>query len=95
MIGAYKVQDVMVTVRKTLWETTAQFAHAGTACAIMEGVRKYSSLRVALIVGGVALVAAAIKEFWYDQNYETTDERGSNLLDFSMYAVGIVLGLLL
>lgn len=34
---------------------------------------------------------AAIKEFWYDQNYETADERGSNLLDFSMYTLGALL----
>jgi hypothetical protein len=38
---------------------------------------------------------AAIKEFWYDQNYETAEVRGSNLEDFSFYMVGVTLAVIL
>jgi hypothetical protein len=51
-------------------------------------------MHAALIAAAVGTVAAALKEFWYDQNYETVDTRGSNLLDFSMYEIGIIAGLL-
>ncbi len=36
----------------------------------------------------VAEGIAAVKEFWYDQNYENAATRGSNFLDWSMYSLG-------
>lgn len=41
---------------------------------------------------GAMVVFAAVKEFWYDENYETADVRGSNLRDFAYYMLGIALG---
>jgi len=38
---------------------------------------------------------AAIKEFWYDQQYESPEVRGSNLRDFTFYCVGIAFGWIL
>lgn len=39
--------------------------------------------------------AAATKEFWYDANYELPKQTfDDNLLDFSMYCVGIVVGMI-
>jgi len=35
---------------------------------------------------------AAIKEFWYDHNYENPATRGSDLLDFSIYTLGALIG---
>ena len=48
-------------------------------------------------VGGAVLVMvfAAVKEFWYDEHYETAEVRGSSLRDFTFYGVGAVTALLL
>jgi hypothetical protein len=81
-----------VTISASLWETTAQFSHAGVACAIMLAARAHFSLKTALIVGAVGIVAAAGKEFGYDAHFETTDARGSDLMDFSFYVLGLVIG---
>ena len=48
---------------------------------------------VYLLATGLAL--CAVKEFWYDQNYETPDERGSNLEDFLEYSAGFLAALIL
>lgn len=83
-----------VTISASLWETTAQFSHAGVACAIVQAVRSHSSSNsLTLGVAGVAVALAAVKEFYYDRNFETTDARGSDLMDFSFYALGILIGL--
>jgi len=38
---------------------------------------------------------AAAKEFWYDEDYENSTERGSSWLDFGVYMTGAVVGGLL
>lgn len=43
----------------------------------------------------IVLVIAAFKEFYIDYKYEDADTRGSSLLDFIMYCVGICVTLLL
>jgi len=41
--------------------------------------------------GVVAVLSfAAIKEGWYDQRYETSEVRGSNLRDWAFYLLGSV-----
>lgn len=35
---------------------------------------------------------AAVKEFWYDEHYETTEVRGSSFKDFVFYVLGIIAG---
>ena len=43
----------------------------------------------------VLAVFAAVKEFWYDQNYESPEVRGSNFKDFSFYMLGGAVALFL
>ncbi len=41
------------------------------------------------IYGAIGItVFAVVKEFWYDQHYETPEIRGSNSLDFLFYVFG-------
>lgn len=41
-----------------------------------------------------AVVAwAGAKEIWYDEKYETVDERGSGLRDWVEYAIGVAIGM--
>jgi hypothetical protein len=85
----------MVTISKRLWDITSQMSHFGCSAALMLVIRIHTSPRVAIIALVFALAIAAGKEFWYDYHYETVDERGSSLLDFVMYALGLVLGYVL
>lgn len=41
----------------------------------------------------IVLVCAGIKEFWYDNKYETTEVRGSNFEDFFFYFVGVIIAI--
>lgn len=43
---------------------------------------------------GTGVVLAALKEFLYDQYFESPEVRGSNLADFLQYLSGIAAGLL-
>jgi len=36
---------------------------------------------------------AGVKEFWYDEHYEDAAVRGSSLLDFTFYMVGLAAGI--
>lgn len=67
----------------------AQKAHflAGTTSVFLGYL--LHQMRGALICGGLLILFALIKEFWYDQNYEDPEERGSNLRDFMYYFVGV------
>lgn len=44
---------------------------------------------------GLVVVYSAIKEFWYDEKYETTEVRGSSLEDFLFQAGGAIAASLL
>ena len=83
-----------ITVTKWIWDFTAQSGHAMAGYIVVTKVKQHHGMHAALIAAAVGTVASAMKEFWYDQNYETVDTRGSNLLDFSMYEIGIIAGLL-
>jgi hypothetical protein len=84
-----------ITVDSTLWNITSQAAHVAVTCAAIMILKLHSPHWFVLTVIGVAIWAAAIKEFWYDCYYETTVERGSSLLDFAMYLTGLAAGYLL
>lgn len=48
----------------------------------------------------VGVVAAAVKEFWYDLRYETDDAAGSggvtgSIEDFSFYCLGLLIAVIL
>lgn len=46
-------------------------------------------------VATAIMVWAGVKEVWWDEAYETVDERGSGVADYVEYGAGVVLGLLL
>lgn len=61
----------------------------------------YAIFLTALHHGYPAWLSAALvevwsvpKEFWFDVKYESASVRGSGLLDFSMYQVGLLLSIL-
>lgn len=83
----------VVVVGKTLWNVTSQASHVAVSFAIMQIVKHHGSH--SLIIMLIGLLLAVIKEFWYDYHYETETERGSSLLDFVMYALGLGLGYIL
>lgn len=71
-------------------ELTAQFAHAGCACAIVLSFAHFGH-EVAGV--GVILAWAVLKEFVFDALVERQPLR-SNLLDFSMYITGTVVAVI-
>lgn len=76
-----------------LFNQVAQLGHfAGGLATIFGSKVLFGATWWAL--AGLAGVAA-LKEFWFDYKYESTEVRGSSLLDFSMYIVGglVALGL--
>ena len=48
-----------------------------------------------LIGLGIGILYAAIKEGWYDVYYEDTETRGSGLVDFAFYCLGMGIALLI
>ena len=72
----------------------AQFAHAGVSYAILLTLGKFHPGWV--LWAGLGIVAyAAVKEFWYDANYETPKQSFmNNLTDFIFYNVGVWLAVL-
>jgi hypothetical protein len=75
----------------------SQFAHAGVAGLIYLSIghiaQKHNFFHWywygALI--GLGVVAAAVKEFYYDPRFENEATRGSDLEDFSFYMLGILI----
>lgn len=81
-------------VPDNVWNIVAQISHVLGGCII-------SLLPVYFMGNGslkfsipIFLGIAALKEFWFDYRFETPDERGSSLLDFTMYCVGILFTLI-
>jgi hypothetical protein len=70
----------------------AQAGHFAGGAAIVLAVTVISWNRNFSIFGLAAVILlAAIKEFWYDEHYETTEVRGSSLQDFGFYVIGGIL----
>lgn len=46
------------------------------------------------IVAALFFALTAFKEFYYDEHFETANERGSSVLDFAYYQAGVMLGLI-
>jgi predicted MFS family arabinose efflux permease len=73
----------------------AQASHVAIGAAIVgltsarfHGPSKY-------IAAGIVVVLAAVKEFWFDQNFEDAVTRGSNFEDWSYYVAGSAAALLI
>jgi hypothetical protein len=83
----------LVTVRYWLWNATSQVAHVMAGYILVSKTNKYFGDNAACVVLGLGIAAALYKEFYYDYHYESADERGSSLLDFSAYVLGMMVGL--
>jgi hypothetical protein len=82
----------MKYIPDSTFDWLAQKSHIlGGLSAVLLG-QLFGSMKGALICGFIIILFAAIKEFYYDERYESTEERGSNLRDFAYYCVGVALG---
>ncbi len=73
----------------------AQFGHVLGAYAVVITADYFTHKRwVAFSFGGAMMLYALLKEFWYDATYEIPRQTfGDNMLDFSMYFLGVLLAL--
>jgi hypothetical protein len=73
----------------------AQSAHFFAAYSVMMTADHFWGKTASLITAGIFMAVAAVKEFWYDANYEIPKQTNfDNILDFSGYAVGTAVALL-
>lgn len=89
-----------VCIRATLWDTTGAFAHVSSGalwilfCVLL--LRRWvHPCRVMVFAWAFGLAYVFAKEFWYDEQYESSDERGSGWVDAGQYIGGFVFGSLL
>lgn len=78
-------------VSEILFNQVSQLAHIAGGLAVVFGsvVLFGTPMRaVEWWAFGVVAALAAVKEFWFDQRYETDVVRGSNLEDWSFYLLG-------
>lgn len=73
----------------------AQIGHVlGGYAAVLTARYVSGGELAAVIVAGLVVAYAAVKEFWYDKNYEIPVQTDADdVLDFSMYCVGTIIGL--
>ena len=84
-----------VVVSWLLWQEVGQTTHVLAGLLVILGPIALFGARFWYVWALALVLFASVKEFWYDENYETADERGSNLEDFGFYMVGLVVGILL
>ena len=72
----------------------AQINHVIGGYALLLTVGYFTHSWIWLIATiALGIILAAVKEFWYDANYELPVQTdGDNWLDFSMYMLGLALG---
>jgi len=76
------------------FDTLAQINHVLAGLLVPTLAVAYCPVHnVPFYMAGAFALYAAVKEFWYDQNYETPEVRGSNLRDFLFYLLGDALAI--
>lgn len=80
---------------ETLTDVTGQFSHALTGTTIVFGTIVLFAPKWLAVTLPLFIVYASVKEFWYDNTYETAEQRGSNWEDWGFYMVGMVTALAL
>jgi hypothetical protein len=81
------VTDTGITPK--LFNSVAQAGHfAGGAAIVLAIVVLWRATYAPFAGFSIVLLASAIKEFWFDYKYESTEVRGSSLEDFLMYLAG-------
>jgi hypothetical protein len=72
-----------------LFNQVAQLGHfAGGAAIVLATVVLWHDSRAPFAGFIGVLLAAGVKEFWYDEKYESVEVRGSSLEDFAFYVIG-------
>lgn len=85
-----------VEIDPKFFNQVSQVAHFFVGSSVVLGTLLLFSLdTLVLYVLPAFFIATAIKEFWYDRNYENTVTRGSDLEDFLFYQLGAISSLLL
>lgn len=84
-----------VTVSATLYDQIGQVAHTLAGILVVLGPNALFGSRFMWAWVLALIIFAAVKEFWYDVNYESSDERGNGWEDFGFYIIGEVIGLVL
>lgn len=78
------------------YDNLAQTAHALAGYAIVLTASQFGG-KPPIVVGGLFVVYAAVKEFWFDIHYETPEVSGGwsgGVKDFAFYMVGLAAGLI-
>ncbi len=73
----------------------AQLGHFAGGLAVVFGSEVLFGKKWGWLSFLILLAVAAIKEFWYDKYYETTEVRGSSSEDFTFYLIGGATALML
>jgi hypothetical protein len=83
------------TIDPKTFNRVSQLSHFGWGAMILfaAGTLRASVLTL-FAIAFVCGIAAAVKEFWYDEHYETPEVRGSSLEDFVFYFLGVSVGFL-
>ena len=72
----------------------AQIAHVLGGYGVVLTSAYWGGTKAALISAALLTLYAGLKEFWYDANYELPKQTTfDNVLDFSMYCVGMTIGI--
>lgn len=72
-----------------LFNQISQLGHfAGGAAITLATVVLWHESYAPVVGFLIVTCAAAIKEFWYDEKYESTEVRGSSAEDFAFYILG-------
>jgi hypothetical protein len=83
------------TVDERTFNLISQLGHFAGGLAVVFGSYSFWGWHGALISILVLAGLVAIKEFWWDNKYESVEVRGSNFLDWSMWMVGAAVALVL
>ena len=80
----------MSTIDAKTFNQVAQLGHFAGGAAIVLAIVVMTHEHTYSVLWGFLLVLllAGVKEFWYDEKYETTEVRGSSLEDFTFYMIG-------
>jgi hypothetical protein len=77
------------------FDFVAQVSHFGWGMLSVALPTALAGPVVGLLGGGVYVLYAAVKEFWYDERYESPAVRGSSSRDFLVQLIGVATAVLL
>lgn len=74
------------------FDKVAQLSHFawGAMVVFLAAIAGHPIPSLPFYVGGLWIVYSAVKEFWYDEKYETPIVRGNSMLDFVVASAGVL-----